>query len=448
MPSNNVPTLYPYQHQGAAFLSQKENGYLGDDMGLGKCAQAISACDFAGAKRILVIGPASARTNWLREFQKFQTIDRPLQVIFSATDSINSTGVSICSYDLIVRKEVQAELFSSNYDVIILDEVHFLKNRKARRTQAVLGQCCSRIGGLIENAKQVYALSGTPAPNGPDELWTVIHALFPKALIHNGKVLDYWSFLRRFCRYYQGPYGIKITGGRNISELRARLRPYLLRRTKSQVLRELPELRISSITLDPKTLIKELSDIEASMQGDRIREVLENADEKDGLAKIAYHVAQLRRLTGLSKVQPVVDLVKNELKSGLEKVVLFAYHRDVIDQLMLELHEAGVVALHGGVSPKQRQHSIDSFQQDRNTRIFIGQITAAGTAINLTAASNLIFVEPSWVPAENLQAAMRVHRIGQKRGVLIRFVLLANSLDERITDTLRRKTAVLNELFN
>ena len=440
-------TLFPYQQQGAAFLSQHENGFLADEMGLGKSAQAISACDFVGANRVLVLCPASARINWAREFEKFQQTDRQIQVILSKADRVNTTGVTICSYDLTIRSEVQSKLFAGKFDVIILDEAHFLKNRKARRTQAVLGHNCSRIAGLIENAKQVYALSGTPAPNHPDELWPVTHALFPKALMYKEKVLDYWSFLKRFCRYNQGPFGIKITGGRNIPELRERLRPYLLRRKKSQVLLELPELRMTSITLEPKKLLQELKDIEAGPQGDRIREVLENADDQGGLAKAAFHVAQLRRLTGLSKVQPVIDLIKDELSGGLDKIVLFAYHREVIDQLLIGLHDSGAVALHGGITAKQRQHVIDCFQQDHHTHVFIGQITAAGTAINLTAASDLLFVEPSWVPAENLQAAMRVHRIGQKRGVLIRFVLLSGSLDERITDTLRRKTAVLNELF-
>ena len=188
--------------------------------------------------------------------------------------------------------------------------------------------------------------------------------------------------------------------------------------------------------------------LEDGPEGEAILAVLRDANGEKDLAKLVVHVAELRRITGLAKVQPVIEQLKDELAGGLKKIVLFAHHKDVITGLLDGLKDYNPVALFGGVSPSARQTAIDSFQNNPEIRIFIGQLAAAGTAITLTAASDVLFIESSWVPAENAQAAMRVHRIGQKDSVLIRFATLAGSLDEWITETVRRKTAVLSELFD
>ncbi|MGN7613068.1 DEAD/DEAH box helicase [Magnetococcales bacterium HHB-1] len=440
-----MPELFPYQQEGKTLLAQRETALLADEPGLGKTAQAIAASDMIRAARILVLCPASARINWQREFIRFQEIKRKVKVIANGKNSLLPHGVNIISYDLASREALFNRLMAMEVDVLILDEAHYLKSRKARRTKAIFGNRCTRKGGLSEKAKHVYALTGTPAPNNPAELWPMMRALFPAAITVKERALDHWSFVRRFCRTKNNGFGIQILGGKNLPELRERLTPYLIRRKKLDVIKDLPPIRFESIVLEPGKLLKELKELEEGSEGEAIREVLQQAN--GDLSKVAIHVALLRRLTGLAKVQPVIDRLKDELEGGLEKIVLFAHHRDVIQGLFDGLSDYKPVSIHGAVPARKRQQAIDNFQNDPSVRIFIGQLSAAGTAITLTAASDALFVESSWVPADNAQAAMRVHRIGQHNPVLIRFATLAGSLDEQVTAAIRRKTTTLAELF-
>jgi SWI/SNF-related matrix-associated actin-dependent regulator 1 of chromatin subfamily A len=167
------------------------------------------------------------------------------------------------------------------------------------------------------------------------------------------------------------------------------------------------------------------------------------------LREIAPHVAQLRRLTGLAKVKSCVDWIEDFIEGGGGKLVVFAHHRDVIDGVNKALAAQGtyVLAITGDTPSADRQTYIDAFQ-DGAAQVFIGQIQAAGTGITLTAASDALFVESSWVPAENEQAAMRIHRIGQRNACLVRFAALAGSIDEDIQRAVMRKTADIKKLFD
>ncbi|MBF0339869.1 MAG: DEAD/DEAH box helicase [Magnetococcales bacterium] len=414
-------------------------------MGLGKTPQTIVACDMLIAESVLVLAPAVARINWAREFQRFQSIRRRVTVIDSSSNKLPRNGVVICSYDLASQPEILDLLMLRRPDVLILDECHFLKCHRTQRTQAVFGPKCDRVGGLAEGARHVFALSGTPAPNHPAELWPLLQALFPEAITRNGQVMSYRTFLERFCRFRENQHGVRVTGGRNLQELRSRLAPHMLRRRKEEVLSDLPPIRFETVVLPADGSLTELWQAEDELEGAAIKAVLKEGGD---LSQEAIHLAKLRRLTGLAKVQPVVELLRNDLDGGMDKVVVFAHHREVIQGLVDGLSGYGVVVLQGSTSPAQRQIAIDGFQNNPAVRIFIGQLTAAGTAITLTAASNVLFAESSWTPADNLQAAMRVHRIGQRHGVLVRFATLAGSLDEAITRTVRRKTEILSQLFD
>lgn len=440
--------LYQFQRTGATFLANRDKALLGDEMGLGKTPQAILACDMIGAGSVLVICPAVARDNWAREFARFQQIKRPILVIANSTGTQTPVkgGVLVCSYDLASREKVNLVLHAALYDVLILDEVHYLKCRRTTRTKTVFGAGCDGIGGLTGLASRVYALTGTPTPNNHAELWPILNALFPGAITNGkGHCMDYWSFIRRYCECENTDFGVKVTGGKNTDELRSRLRPYMLRRLKKAVLPDLPQIRFETVTLKASGGMAALIRMEKGPEGDAVRAAL--AADQD-LKTVAVNLAKLRRITGMLKTEPLIDLVIGDLIGGMDKIVIFAHHMDVIQALAVGLSEFGVVVIHGSIQSKARADAIDRFQYDPRIRVFIGQITAAGTAITLTAASNVLFAESSWTPADNAQAAMRVHRIGQKDSVLIRFATLAGSLDEAITETVRRKTAVLAQLFD
>lgn len=450
--------LYPYQRMGAQWLASSTTALLADTMGLGKSVQAVAGADLARLERVVVVAPASACTNWGREFSRWQKMAREVHVIQGPhdLDDVPRTGpvVVAISWDRSRQASTYNVLSRVGYDLLILDEAHFCKEKTTRRTQMAFGPKCDRTGGLAKQARYVWALSGTPAPNHAGEMWPMVRALRPDAITNPGasRPMDYWQFVNRYCRTRNNGFGVQIVGSKNQDELRQRLSSFVLRRRKEDVLPDLPPIRFETVALDGGDLAKAIRAAELGPEGDAIRAVLAAAEapksDPKALAAVSTHVAELRRLTELAKVAALVDLVRTELDSDLDKIVIFAQHRAVIEQLVEGLQDYGAVQIHGGVDHKLRQLAIDQFQTNPATRVFVGQITAAGTAITLTAASNVLFASASWVPADNAQAAMRCHRIGQKNSVLVRFAMLANSLDERVTAVVRRKTAELAALFD
>ncbi len=423
--------LFPYQADGAKFLSEKGRALLADEPGLGKTAQAIRACDDLGANYVVVVCPASVVENWRREFARFSFYHWTGNLI-------------VLSYDRVVRDGTDPD---HKIDVLILDEAHYLKNRKAKRTQAIFGPNCDGKGGLVEHAKHVFALTGTPAPNNPAELWPLLRALAPETIMAtSGKPQSYWAFQTKYCVTRHNGFGIQIVRGKNLDTLKARIAPFTLRRKKEDVLRDLPGLRIDELSLQAADAIKAVRSIENDPAMQRIVEALEAAGAA-GLVKIAPHVAELRRAVGLAKVGPVIEWVKDWFESGGGKLVLFAHHRDVVRELYDSLREFGPCAITGATPTHDRYRLVEAFQAEPHRRIFIGQIQAAGIGINLTAASDAVFVESSWVPAENEQAMMRIHRIGQHNACLVRFATLVGSLDERIQRVCMRKAEDIRRLF-
>lgn len=437
--------LFPYQREGAAFLAARPRALLADEMGLGKSAQAIAACDEIDVSArlddptvwprhrlqvVVVVCPASVVENWKREFAKFSKAKRALRVV---------------SYNRAATKE---NLFSplsdpeqTEIDCLILDEAHYLKSATAKRTKAIFGPKCDGKGALVERAKHVFALTGTPTPNHPGELWPLLRALAPETIDRGaGKPLAYWGFVQKYCRTRDNGFGLQILGGRNLIDLKRRIAPFVLRRKKDGVMKDLPPIRFDQLFLEGDLkLPAELLGLE--------KEVAAALDEHgvEGLAKIATHVAALRRATGLAKVKPAVEWIREQLESGLKKLVVFAHHREVIEGLQkaFPFH----VSISGQTPTDSRGHIVDRFQNEPAAKLFLGQIQAAGTGITLTAASDALFVESSWVPAENEQAAMRIHRIGQRNACVVRFATLANSIDEKIEAAVMRKSADIARLF-
>jgi SWI/SNF-related matrix-associated actin-dependent regulator 1 of chromatin subfamily A len=435
----SLVTLHPYQIVGSEWLASRHAALLADDMGLGKSAQAIRACDDLLAHTVLVVCPASVVENWRREFAKF---------------SVLGTVPAVYSYDAITRGTAK---LLHHYGVLILDEAHYLKSRDAKRTQAIFGEKCDGEGGLAERAEYVFALTGTPMPNHPAELWPMLRALAPETITgKSGRPMHYWPFVTSYCTTRDNGFGIQITGGKRHEVLKEKLAPFMLRRLKSEVLTDLPPITWGELFVEGK-IEGAGGRAEAVGYMEEVNKVCSILEKKgvDGLREIAPHVATLRRLTGLAKVAPVVEWVKEWLESTDRKIVLMAHHREVIEGLFDGLWGDGrfmstmdLPAVVTGSTPAHlRQAGIDRFQNEPNCRVFIGQIQAAGVGITLTAASDVLFVESSWVPAENSQAAMRVHRIGQGNPCLIRFATLAGSIDEQIQKAVARKTADITKIL-
>jgi SWI/SNF-related matrix-associated actin-dependent regulator 1 of chromatin subfamily A len=426
-----VVELYTYQRAGVDHLlaSASKLAYLADDMGLGKTLQAVTTCDELEAEDILVVCPASVRVNWSREIERFQADDSvPINVMLKTDDLLPEWGWVIASYEW-VRANAD-RLKQRDWDVIVLDEAHYVKSPDAARTKAIAGT-----RGLMKCAKRVLALSGTPMVNNAAELWTLLNAGAPDVI--DG--MSYWQFASRYCHVVENRFGKQIGNNKKAcaAELRERIAPVFLRRTKEEVLDDLPPVRFD--TLFVEGAVPPVDEETAK----EIAAILEQVETGMSLGPVSDAVATVRRLTGMAKVDAVADVVAAD--SEASKIIVAAYHRSVIDRLLERLPTA--VVLHGGVTADARQEAIDRFQNDDAVRVFIGQITAAGVGVNLTAASNVVFCESSWTPADNAQMAARAHRIGQKNPVLVRFATLAGSIDEQIQKVVVRKARDFADLF-
>ena len=475
-------TLFPYQLEGAKWLTTQSFCLLADEMGLGKSAQSIHAADLINAKSILILCPSTARINWTREFQKFSHIDREFYVIETRLPDLDTHVNLVCSYSL-----VEAIPVNLTFDLLILDESHYLKSHTASRTQMVFGS-----KGLVHRAKKVWALSGTPCPNNASELWVLLYTF--------GKTpLKYNQFVEKYCTFYdyynpRGPVRRNITGTNEaaIPELKKILEPIMLRRKKDEVLKDLPPIYYSDFVVEagkvdidqdkaffdylfPRTRLPQLYEkikadearVEAAFKTIGIPLISKNQQalfhEMEGnpgltnleiqtmclITALAPSLATLRRYTGLQKVEALANKIEEEMTLGYyDKCVIFAIHQSVIEALRQKLKRWHPVTLYGGTPPEKRVQNIDKFQNTNKHKIFIGQIQAAGTAITLTRANFVFILEPSWVPAENQQAVARCHRISATKPVYVQFCLLANSIDEKIGRVLRHKTNQIDKLLN
>jgi SNF2 family DNA or RNA helicase len=295
----------------------------------------------------------------------------------------------------------------------------------------------------------VILLSGTPTPNHAGELWQHYRTFWPEAVKNTaGRSLSQIEFEDRFTRYRDTPFGRQVTGSKNQTILRHALRDKILRRRKDEVLAELPPLVLQDIPLEaPPQWLSQLKP-ETRALAAKLHYAAEHTSDDELLKTLRNPdtaVATVRRELGLMKVQPTIRWVEERLASA-NKILLFAWHHEVIDHLTRGLAEFAPVVITGKSTPNARALAVQDFQTQPGTRVFIGQILAAGTAITLTAASEVAIVEPSWVPGENLQAIARAHRLGQRDMVLGSFLYLLGTLDERIMRVFRRKAAEISEL--
>jgi SWI/SNF-related matrix-associated actin-dependent regulator 1 of chromatin subfamily A len=445
---------FPYQNEGAKWLVKKPLALLADEMGLGKSRQVVMAADEIGAEKILIICPATARANWQREFDTWSIFDRKFKICFELSDEPAEKTIASFTYATEVKKLAEME-----WDLVVIDEAHFLKSSDAERTKAVYGK-----KGIIRKTKKFWAVSGTPMPNNNSELWILLR-------VFGVTSLSYVDFVKRYCLWYEYRGEVVVKGNRTSmdQEVRDMLSKIMLRRLKENVMTQLPEIFYSDITVEASPVDLEVhhSFIEYTFPTDRREELeikLHNDRQlidvsldrlrftKDGmkvLEGISTSVATLRRYTGLQKMPGIAAIVDQELtQKKYDKIVIFAIHRDVIEGLRVALLKHRPVTIYGRTDPKSRDQKVQRFQNDPKCRVFIGNIKAAGTAITCTAAHQVLVLEPEWTPGDNAQAIMRVHRIGQNRTVFVRFAGLANSFDQHIAQVLKRKTKEITAVID
>jgi SNF2 family DNA or RNA helicase len=392
----DVNLLLDFQNLGATFLAERNRAYLADEMRLGKTIQAITAVNRLKLGSAHVTAPASAVPNWWRLID--QWADHP-------------RAWSVCSDAKPAGRLPEAM-------VHILDEAHREKTPGATRTVALLGPDSPAM-----RAPYFWCLSGTPCPNSVWELWTILAAW-------GVTKLSRMAFLDRYCSWREGTYGPIIMKTKRVAELRALLAPIMLRRMQASVLADYKAPIWSEISL-------------ALHDGDRPAKPTDVALELSADDEEKW--SRQRRLVGEAKAPVLARFLAEELElDQTGKIVIMAYHREVMNILECGLLKFGVVQLHG--ESRDRGAPVARFQTDPTCRVFIGN-DAAKEAIDLTAASNLVFAEMSTVPGDNWQKSQRIQGITQSKPVLIRCASLAGSLDEVITRIHTRKTRALDPVF-
>lgn len=460
-------TPYPYQVVGSEWLAAHPTAFLGDDMGVGKSLQAIRAADQVEARSILVVAPTNAIYNWQNEFVEHSLYERTVQVIDKGGVKALTGEVVIVTHGLIRNPWLRHRLSARVWDVVIVDEAHAFKSPDAERTRALYGEDID--GGhlaVVKNARRTWLLSGTPVPNNASELWTHLRALRPDLIVNPNdpyRTLTADEFARRYCVVIQGLYGPKILGNRKdqIAEIREHvIKPFVLRRMLADVLPDLPPIRYDLTLVPPTKVTDDLRALERELD-DEIRAFLadldSDADPVEVLKRFSSHegekaggLARLRRLTGHLKVTGALNLLTEHFATpGRGKVIVFGWHTAVIGAIRDACAGAGwqPAFVDGSVSAANRQAEVDRFQKDAACRVFVGQLQACSTAATLTAASDVIFAESSWVPSDNAQGAARARRIGQKRHVRVQFLALAGSIDEAVMRVLVRKVQTIKELL-
>lgn len=414
--------LLPLQIEGAAFLAQRRVALLADEPGFGKTAQAVVACDMIGARRILVVTTASARANWINEFNMWSLWGRSAAAVYTTKGPVPDTEIVVVAWSNVAA--LREDLHAQKWDVLILDESHYAKSPAAARTEAVTGW-------LAPVAGNVWCLSGTPAPNSPLDLFPIISLALPTEVTGG-----YYGFRNRFCvvqkRWIMGHVRETVIGGKNEAELADMLRPIMLRRRAT----DLPPIRYSVYALHADKLAAENVDQQA---------ILDAAEAEDTQA-LDMHLGPLRRELGVMKARAVVDVVAEDLQNGVDKIVLFFWHTDAGRILRDGLKQFGVVGIDGSTPADKRQQAVEDFQRG-SARVFVGQIQAAGEAITLTAANQLVFVEISFTPKDMAQAVRRILRRGQTRPCTCRIAALEGSIDEALMRIVRRKVETIRAIL-
>lgn len=453
-----------YQKAAIAYALRRKRVLFADEMGTGKTMQALGWVNVLGdeASRFVVVCPASLKLNWLRECEKWLVRERTIEVVSSNKLVNPDAEVVIVNYERLVgarQRPVFDALLETEWDMLIVDEAHRIKTMTAQRSVAILGSKSSRRTkgkrGLAQSARRVALLSGSPIPNRPKEFYPIAQLLAPDVFG------DEWRFLTRYCEgkavtfWKKGPDGVakqhtarNFDGARNLDELQQLSRAnFMVRRLKVDVWKEMPPKTRQIIPVQCSSKVHKLNaELEGALiaeHGSFERAALELMQPKGQLP--FDKMSEQRQMLGMLKVPIAIEHIDSALEQG-QKVIVFAHHHCVVEALRDHYGKQAAV-LYGPTSEKARQKAVDSFQNDKSVRVFIGT-GAAGEGITLTASSHVVFVESSWVPGEVAQREDRAHRLGQEHPVLVQHLVWDGTVEAQMIRRVVQKQKVINEALD
>ena len=422
----------PLNHQKEAIekLVGCKRFILADDMGLGKTTSTIIAALETGAKKILIISPASLKINWMREIQNYT--DRSVYICEGKNYSTEHDFV-IINYDIIknfydIKDKENSPIYQTNFDLIIIDEAHYLQNAQAQRTKLV--------NHFAKQVDRLWLLTGTPMTSRPINYYNLLN------LIESPVAQNWMAYAIRYCEGYQfkaGPRKVwNVKGASNLEELRDRTSRQVLRRLKEDVL-DLPDKIITPVYLRLKSRLYE------ELMGEYYDWYRTKTEESSSLTLQFSKLTKVRQIIAEEKISSTIELCENIIEQG-KKVIIFTNFTNSLQKLV-EHFGKQCVFLDGSCSQPQRQYAVDQFQNNDKINVFVGNIKAAGVGITLTAAEAVIMNDLSFLPSDHSQSEDRAYRYGQKSNVSVYYPIFENTIEGVIYDILSKKKSIIETVM-
>jgi len=420
----------PYEHQKVAVekLLGNDKFILADDMGVGKTTSAVIAAIESGVKKVLIICPATLKLNWKREIENYS---KDTISIISGKNWETSKFI-IVNYEILKnfhstdKKDELTTLVSENFDLVIIDEAHYVSNTKAQRTKIV--------NDITNKIDRVWLLTGTPMTSRPINYYNLLR-------IVESRVSKNWvGYVKRYCEGFQinrGGRKIWLTNGAsNLDELRDRTKQKVLRRLKEDIL-DLPDKIITPIFLE----------LNSSEYKREVGEYLDWAgkNSNESLSIQLNKLMKVRQIIAKEKLNNTFDLVDQCLEQD-KKVIIFTNFTEPLMEIWSKYKKIAV-PLYGSMNQQQRQESVDSFQNDPKIKVFVSNIKSGGVGITLTEAEVVIFNDLSFVPSDMSQAEDRAFRIGQKKNVSCLYPVFDNTLERVIYNVVQRKKRIIDTVM-
>lgn len=439
--------LLPYQKAGVKYASASKRCFIADDMGLGKTLQAIATLEHTpDSYPAVVVCPPNLVLNWQKEYGKWLPERKVVTVSDRKTfPEHKDFDVLVIGYSNISHWQKQIKDFRS----FVFDESHYIKSPTSQRTKAAI-----KIARTAPQDGIILCLTGTPVTNRPAEYASQLDVL--------GKLNTFgglWGFYRRYCGAFRDRFGQwNINGNSNLDELNERLRGNCyIRRTKDQVLKDLPPVRHSNIIVSGSaSAMAEYRKAERDIVEylvERAKQIALELGSSPGSAAVVarikaeanehlVRISVLRRLAAKAKMESVIEFIESHKEVGL-KVVVAAHHRDIVDELA---NKFGGLKIQGGMLVEEVELAKSRFQEEsvEDAPVIVLSIQAAKTGHTLTASQDVLFVELPWTPADVDQTYSRCHRLGQKGSVTATYLLCEGTVDEEIYGLISRKRGVVD----
>lgn len=457
------------KHVYDVVMESPYHNFVANGIVVHNCGKTIEALGYINSndnvERVVVVCPASLRINWKNEAEKWLVRDFDIGIVSGTKDEDWPDDSNFIIINYKVLKAHHDRMREQEWDVLIADESHFVKENTAQRTQYLVGKSEwnkeeREYEYEIEPvpAKKRIFLTGTPMPNRPIELWTQVNYLRPDVFSDG----DFWDFAERYCNAHNNGYGWDLKGSDHLGELQKRLRAnVMIRRLKKDVLSELPPKQRQVIEIPPNGmsgLVQREKDAIQNLEDDlkRLKACVElakasddpedykNAVEKlrEGVAAAFSEISRIRHETALAKVDYVIE----HLENTDEPVVVFAHHNDVAEAIANHFGDDSFLVTQK-VEKDERQELADRFQ-DGERRVFVGTIGTCGVGLTLNRASLVVFAELDWVPGNLSQCEDRCHRIGTDSTVVAQHLVLEGSLDAYMAEKIVKKQEVLSQALD